>query len=354
MSGRLVILPHKSWNVWNQDNREKVLRDERLHREAEEAKAAREKQLQQEQNLEQLRSTGAENLTAVEDSESVVPFRLFEDLEKKHFAALGNEDYLKEKAAKELAQKKREGIADWALGEGSYESSGSKPWYARMGNSADLTKHADTASSSAGSRPNAIQRELLRKNEADPMGSLLVPNKRDYVPSRHSDAEHVYPACPPIEAAETKEDNSESDRSADSKRGRKRKHSDHNRKKRKRDKKDKKHKHDKDSGEDHEAVSTIHRVKEERATSKANHPAMSSGGNSSGSNSGSGVASSDPWAVLRQKRLEREATERKRAAQLLAEADIYGSAGQRSAGNGGGGREYSQQYNPHLARNNKY
>jgi hypothetical protein len=33
MSGRLIILPHKSWNVWNRDNIEKVQRDERLHEE---------------------------------------------------------------------------------------------------------------------------------------------------------------------------------------------------------------------------------------------------------------------------------------------------------------------------------
>lgn len=38
-SGRLIILPKKSWHVWNQDNREKVLRDERLHREEQDERA---------------------------------------------------------------------------------------------------------------------------------------------------------------------------------------------------------------------------------------------------------------------------------------------------------------------------
>lgn len=34
----LKILPKKRWNVWNQDNVERVLRDERLAAEAAEAK----------------------------------------------------------------------------------------------------------------------------------------------------------------------------------------------------------------------------------------------------------------------------------------------------------------------------
>jgi MoxR-like ATPase len=34
----LKILSKKRWHVWNQDNVERVLKDERLHREAEEAK----------------------------------------------------------------------------------------------------------------------------------------------------------------------------------------------------------------------------------------------------------------------------------------------------------------------------
>jgi hypothetical protein len=43
MSGRLIILPHKSWHVWNRDNVEKVKRDERLHKEEQERKAERQR-----------------------------------------------------------------------------------------------------------------------------------------------------------------------------------------------------------------------------------------------------------------------------------------------------------------------
>ncbi len=56
MSGRLVILRHKSWHVWNADNREKVMRDEREHAEEVEADRHKRQRLEQERNLELLRS----------------------------------------------------------------------------------------------------------------------------------------------------------------------------------------------------------------------------------------------------------------------------------------------------------
>ena len=56
MSGRLVILPHKSWNVWNQDNKEKVLKDQRIHNEEVQRKADNERKHFQELNLQILQS----------------------------------------------------------------------------------------------------------------------------------------------------------------------------------------------------------------------------------------------------------------------------------------------------------
>ena len=68
MSGRLVILPHKSWNVWNQDNKEKVMRDQRLFNEELQRKADNEKRQSQEMNLQILQqsATSTEEASANE------------------------------------------------------------------------------------------------------------------------------------------------------------------------------------------------------------------------------------------------------------------------------------------------
>lgn len=60
MSGRLVILRHKKWNVWNQDNQEKVLKDERIAREEEQERHEKERKRTQEKNLEILNGVVSE------------------------------------------------------------------------------------------------------------------------------------------------------------------------------------------------------------------------------------------------------------------------------------------------------
>lgn len=140
MSGRLVILRHKSWNVWNQDNQEKVLRDERLHRENEEEKRKQEENLLQEKNLEYLKIQNNSDLPSNElsdrkkNTEEVSPFRLFEDIEKANCKSFENKEYLDEKNKTEHLKKKKDGIADWEFGDGSYEKSGIKPWYEKFPN----------------------------------------------------------------------------------------------------------------------------------------------------------------------------------------------------------------------------
>lgn len=335
MSGRLVILPHKSWNVWNQDNREKVARDERLHREAEDAKAVKDKQLLQEQNLELLRD--GEEAIKLEPGGSnnkghIEPFRLFEDLEKQHHARLGNEDYLKEKAQKELLQKKRDGIADWALGEGSVENSKIRPWYETVGLEGSVP-------STTGPR---LGREIHRKEQADPMGSILKPNTHEYEPkprneqtksSGPTDLSFLESAGAKLDFIESKENDSSDSEPSRSKEKKKKRHKGH-----KEDRKSKKHskrKHS-DSSDDERShkkdrKSSRHHI-DVKVKTEGHKPA------------------DDPWAELRTKRLEREAIERKRAAVLLATVDVYGPGG---SGSSAAQQGYGQQYHPHLARHKR-
>lgn len=77
MSGRLVILRHKKWNVWNQDNQEKVLKDERLAREEEQEKFEKERKRTQEKNLEIL------NGVVVSDEPLITAEKLKKTNEKK-------------------------------------------------------------------------------------------------------------------------------------------------------------------------------------------------------------------------------------------------------------------------------
>ena len=118
MSGRLVILSKKKWNVWNQDNVERVLRDERQYAEAQQEKIENELKMKQERNYEILHKRGKEGMLEetfnIQETKAIdpEPFRLFDDIEKKAILAVTNEDYMNEKQLKEHLAKKKEGIAE--------------------------------------------------------------------------------------------------------------------------------------------------------------------------------------------------------------------------------------------------
>lgn len=112
MSSRLVILRHKSWNVWNTENREKVLRDERLHREHQELNSKAERFKTQESQRQELLKQN--NFTPEENQVR---------------SSKPNNDYLIERNEQDRRKRKREGIADWELGEGSREKTGKRAWY---------------------------------------------------------------------------------------------------------------------------------------------------------------------------------------------------------------------------------
>jgi hypothetical protein len=200
MSGRLVILPHKSWNVWNQDNREKVARDERLHREKNESIEAKQKELLQEQNLQQLISRTTEehsnSTVAINESNNALePFRLFGDIESMQKKREEEEALTRIRDEKQQLEKKRDGTAPWALGEGAAEKKGGpKLWYLQPSASRSKAemealpststyRPASSAITSASDISYELQaakeRELARKLEADPMNGILKFNRSD-------------------------------------------------------------------------------------------------------------------------------------------------------------------------------
>jgi len=89
--GGLVILPHKSWNVWNQDNKEKVARDERANSELIAAKEECRKVTLQQIRFERL--TG-KTITKKEEEERV----------QNALDTMNINDYIKDKSMREIAK----------------------------------------------------------------------------------------------------------------------------------------------------------------------------------------------------------------------------------------------------------
>ena len=274
MSGRLIILRHKSWHVWNGDNQEKVLRDERIHREKEEAKQSYEKKQIQQKTLEALTHVADNSPNEAPcNTNSVVDVGL-EQVESKaqhinffeeHLSQSGaNAEYQKEKARLEHLKRKREGIAPWALGEGSYEKEGKKPWYDSVGS---LQGSSSSSSSVGDSGDNGKRhRHRHRHPQLDPMQGLLKSRVADKSPE-----------IAVVEGGGERKRRKSGDGGGRAKRLR-----------------------EEGQGPGREPGGS--------ATTPAPAPSLDA----------------DLMAALRRKRLERESAERKRSALLLAQVDIYG------------------------------
>ena len=89
--GGLVILPHKSWNVWNRDNKAKVARDEKAHKQLIEAKQKCRNKVLQQIKFERL---NGKNVSKQEEEE-----RIEYALDNMNIT-----DYIKDESMQQIAQ----------------------------------------------------------------------------------------------------------------------------------------------------------------------------------------------------------------------------------------------------------
>jgi hypothetical protein len=302
MSGRLVISRHKSWHVWNQDNVEKVLRDERIHNEKLKAKQDKELDTQRELNLELLKYQAR-----VQQSDSDAENRDEEHSRSKHsnninsnntdrFVLFDNEELhqkeikLKEKKIEEesklLLLQRQNGVAPWAFGEGSAAKNHATPWYETIKpTSSRITCKGKILENDEALE--ALKRDNDRKRSLDPMSEFIINTDIVYAESKEEEYQNnkfmkiaknsSANKNNSLSSKDIKYENRSSEESSDSDKDRKRKH---------------KHKH----------------KKQKKSHSDDMHNSKI-----------------DAINALRQKRLEREKAEKKKAAILLAKADIFGA-----------------------------
>lgn len=384
MSGNLKILVHKSWHVWKRENREKVARDERNYKEDNEKKEETEKLLLQEKNLELL--VGSQSFESAErnDGESVqyseTPFRLFGDIEELDKKNRETKDLIQSRKDKEYQDKKKSGEAPWALGEGAAEKIGSVVpyWYANPSAPKTASSSSVIIKSEWGGdvceEDARKKKDELRKHALDPMRGILKSTSQPY--------ESTFTGADPTVGAMIKKEKdvtllpsdvpgtvfllllSVYDQKPELN------HTSSN----ETEKKEHRHKHksrrhredDKDlRGSEKRNIKSLdqHNDKEmPQSHGKRSRGENSADANSRHLNSNSSSSSNDqnsvddyyrnPINVLRQKRMEREYAERKRASIVLAKADIFGPLNALRVGGLPDGREqrYNQQFHPSIAR----
>eukprot|EP00904_Undaria_pinnatifida_P005913 jgi/Undpi1/2451/HiC_scaffold_13.g05831.m1 len=376
MSGRLIILPKKSWHPGKRENIEKVLRDERLAKE--EAAAARERarEIAQEGIVETL---SKKRLSAGEkkESKSTVPDKpksrkrsrqsedqdkqplggkgqgwggtlqhvnLFSEAEREAGKVLGqNADHQREKREQDLQKQQRSGLAPTALGEGSAElrDKDSQPWYTQAQESLVGTPEAKARTMRLGREVMgeeavaALKRDEGRKGRADPMGFLFRSPPQAHMPGNLLPTEEVgaNSASKGSKAASAVFSgviaDGESDRGTSTHSGGKKRH--------KKSKKSKKHRKKESSG------------KRRSADSNSRGGGCAAGATDELSQGDEADASRhNALEDLRRRRLAREGGERERQIRLLAEREMAGKPlpDDRS-------RSYNNQYNAPVARQNR-
>eukprot|EP01147_Barroeca_monosierra_P003394 gene3394-6048_t len=175
--GGLRILPHKSWNVWNFENRERVRRDEEQARKDEEERQRRAQKADQESRLGLLRKraktdediplTETVSATSVEEHSKKTTnttstkqqpqkhINFFEDLEKQ---------FKEQEQATEKEKKKKKELEEWQkkvgaltyLGQTVLDSQGKQPWYSQ-----DISMECSTVSKDNTNRSKQSNDPLL-------------------------------------------------------------------------------------------------------------------------------------------------------------------------------------------------
>ncbi|CAN0111787.1 unnamed protein product [Ectocarpus sp. 6 AP-2014] len=388
MSGRLIILPKKSWHPGKRENIEKVLRDERLA--AEEAAAARERarEITQEGIVETLtkKRSASETIEGEANAASGTPasrrrrgqdkrqsqdrdeealggkgqgwgatlqhVNLFSDAEREAGKILGqNSDHQREKKEQELQRQQRSGLAPTALGEGSAElkDKESQPWYTQLQpqSTACVSKVAARTvrlgrEVTGQEAEEAIKRDQGRKGQADPMGSLFrsgaQPMRGSLPLERRGTSYQPEAATANLHGAAglcVDEATSHSNRG---------KHAG----KAKKVKKDKKGKRDKKKHAKEKRHSTETRTRNNRDKFARRHSDSAAGLSGGRADEATDAQREQKLKDLRSRRLAREGGERERQIRLLAEREMAGQSlpDERT-------RAYNNQYNAPAARQNR-
>mmetsp|Transcript_18212 Transcript_18212/g.53211 ORF Transcript_18212/g.53211 Transcript_18212/m.53211 type:complete len:325 (-) Transcript_18212:162-1136(-) len=295
MSGRLIILPKKRWNVWNRENVAKVRYDEQQHQLKQEEEQERQRKVDGEARLEALRGRkrrrdGSAPVRVKTEAEVEAPaasivtaeghINFFQDAER---AQGGNAEYEREKQELELREMRKQGIAPLRLG-GSASEADTQPWFTFVAKGEPVPhRSAQGRLLDDEKASQAQEREKSRKRTADPMGKLVQEQLDEHGSPARQTHQGAGSAVVKYESDASNSSSSELSSSHHSKASSK----DRKSKKHKKEKKQKKH----------------HRKKDKKARRKETAQASPQG---------------PTVEELRQKRIKREALERARSSHMLS------------------------------------